>query len=206
MSDPAGHDQCCVRERLLDAAEDVVGRDGVVNLTLDAVAKQAHLSKGGLLYHFPSKSALVTAVIERRVGQFESLQQEFLAQEPKEPGAYVRAYLKSRLAHVARTPRNVHLSLMAAAGTDPQYLEPVRRCSTAWQARLEADAIDPVDATIVRLAIDGLGIGELMGLPVPAGDFRQRILDRLMQLGGASAACSANQHEQRESKKESNKE
>ena len=40
------------RKRLLDAAAAVVRRDGAGALTLDAVAAEAGVSKGGLLYHF----------------------------------------------------------------------------------------------------------------------------------------------------------
>ena len=42
------------RARLLDAAVAVVRRDGAQALTLDAVAAEAGVSKGGLLYHFRS--------------------------------------------------------------------------------------------------------------------------------------------------------
>jgi len=63
-----------VYERILTAAENVVTRDGVANLSLDAVAREAGVSKGGLLYHFPNKSALVTAIVERLASHCESEQ------------------------------------------------------------------------------------------------------------------------------------
>ncbi|HZB75928.1 MAG TPA: TetR family transcriptional regulator, partial [Solirubrobacteraceae bacterium] len=40
------------REALLDAAIRVIRRDGAQKLTLDAVAAEAGVSKGGILYHF----------------------------------------------------------------------------------------------------------------------------------------------------------
>jgi AcrR family transcriptional regulator len=43
------------RERILEAAYTVAERSGAAALTLDAVAAEAKVSKGGLLYHFPSK-------------------------------------------------------------------------------------------------------------------------------------------------------
>jgi hypothetical protein len=39
------------KRRIVDAAEEVVLRDGVARLTLDAAAAEAGLSKGGILYH-----------------------------------------------------------------------------------------------------------------------------------------------------------
>ena len=50
---------------MLDAAEVVVVRQGIANLTLDAVAAEAGLSKGGLLHHFPSKDRLIEAMVVR---------------------------------------------------------------------------------------------------------------------------------------------
>jgi AcrR family transcriptional regulator len=52
------------RRRLLDAAVAVVRREGPRALTLDAVAAEAGVSKGGLLYHFATKDDLVDALIE----------------------------------------------------------------------------------------------------------------------------------------------
>ena len=49
------------RKRLLDAAAVVVRRDGAQALTLDAVAAEAGVSKGGLLYHFKTKRELLDA-------------------------------------------------------------------------------------------------------------------------------------------------
>ncbi|MDO8275460.1 MAG: TetR/AcrR family transcriptional regulator, partial [Serpentinimonas sp.] len=43
------------RNALLEATNTVILRDGIAHLTLEAVAKEAGVSKGGLLYHFPSK-------------------------------------------------------------------------------------------------------------------------------------------------------
>jgi AcrR family transcriptional regulator len=53
------------RERILDAAAELVRELGAAKLTLDAVAERAELSKGGLLYNFPSKDALLQGMLER---------------------------------------------------------------------------------------------------------------------------------------------
>ncbi len=58
------------RQRLLDAAAAVVRRDGAQALTLDAVAAEAGVSKGGLLYHFKSKRELLDAMLEGWLEEF----------------------------------------------------------------------------------------------------------------------------------------
>ena len=168
--------------RLLDAAESVVAREGVGNLTLEAVAREAGVSKGGLLYHYPSKSALVTAVVARLAQRCQGDQFAALAEEGQAPGAFTRSFLTTFGRLLSETEKPLHTALLAAAGTDPQYLEPIRALAREWQARLESDGIDPAVATIVRLAIDGLCIGNLLGLPMPGDELRERVIQKLRDM------------------------
>jgi len=172
----------CVRDRLLNAAEGVVSRDGVRNMTLDAVAREAGVSKGGLLYHFPSKSALITAIVERLSRRCESEQSAAQAGDTDSPGAFTRAYLIARAEPPNPREEPIHTALLAAAGTDPQYLDPIRERFRVWQTKLQSDGIDPVTAMIVKLAIDGLCLGTLLGLPVPEGQLRHDIVQRLISM------------------------
>lgn len=172
------------RDRLLDAAESLVAREGVSNLTLDAVAREAGVSKGGLLYHFPSKSALITAIVERLATRCDMEHSKALATDSQKEGAFTRAYLTARKVPLDPDDRPIHTALLAAAGTDSHYLEPIRARLKEWQARLESDGIDPATATIVRLAIDGLCFGTLLGLPLPEGELRREVLDKLLRMTG----------------------
>ncbi len=61
------------RETLIQAANQVLVRDGINHLTLEAVAQVAGVSKGGLLYHFPNKEALVEGMIDHYLSQFEAI-------------------------------------------------------------------------------------------------------------------------------------
>lgn len=51
------------REEILDAARVVLLRSGAAAMTLEAVAKEAGMSKTGLYYYFPSKDALVFELV-----------------------------------------------------------------------------------------------------------------------------------------------
>ena len=59
------------KRRIIDAAEEVVLRDGVARLTLDAAAAEAGLSKGGVLYHFPTRDALVAGMVGKIIEEFD---------------------------------------------------------------------------------------------------------------------------------------
>ena len=67
-------------------------------------------------------------------------------------------------------------------GTAPEYLDPLRQRIAEWQSRLEADHIDPVTATIVRLAVDGLAVGRLLKVPLPEGELHARVIERLLSM------------------------
>ena len=60
-----------VRDRILDAAEELICARGVGSLTLDAVAHLADVSKGGLLYHFRSKDCLISGLQQRLAEHLE---------------------------------------------------------------------------------------------------------------------------------------
>jgi AcrR family transcriptional regulator len=58
---------------ILDAASKVILDKGVEALTIDAVAQEADISKGGLFYHFPSKKNLIEGMINRLISEIDSL-------------------------------------------------------------------------------------------------------------------------------------
>lgn len=53
------------REKILDAYEALLIEEGERAASLNAIARRAGVSKGGLLYHFPDKAAFVDALLER---------------------------------------------------------------------------------------------------------------------------------------------
>jgi AcrR family transcriptional regulator len=167
------------RDRLLDAAARLLLRDPS-KLTLDAVAAEAGTSKGGLLYHFSSKAQLLDAVVDRWEASF---QDQIDATAEDSPGGWVRAYADvTALEYEDDHAREIDSGILAVLALQPERLEAVRARYAGWQERVVADGIDPVDATIVRLAADGLWFAQLLGLGAPRGDLRAKVLERLRDL------------------------
>jgi AcrR family transcriptional regulator len=54
------------RAAILDAALSVFAQNGYRSGSLKSVAEEVGMSEAGLLHHFPNKSALLSAVLERR--------------------------------------------------------------------------------------------------------------------------------------------
>jgi AcrR family transcriptional regulator len=171
------------RALLLQAAANVVRRDGSDALTLERVAAEAGVSKGGLLYHFDSKAALVRGLVDALVAGFET---KLGTIEDGEPGSFTRAYLRAT-AQPSGHDEAVTAALLAAVAVAPELLEPLRARYRVWAKRFDADGIDATDALIVRLASDGLWLAELLGFEPPSRKRRQQVLARLSALTKHSA-------------------
>jgi AcrR family transcriptional regulator len=172
------------RSQLLDAAEAVVTRDGVRSLTLDAVAAQSGISKGGLLYHFRSKEDLAAAMIERSIAWFDDALAEAGADDPDAKGRFTRAYLNASLGMTPLTGAgfdSLCSSITTALLSFPEKLDPVRAQGARTQAEVETDGIDPVLATIIRLAVDGLWLSENFNLMRFDKDMKAKVAARLLQ-------------------------
>jgi AcrR family transcriptional regulator len=50
---------------ILDAAEDVLDREGVESVTVEEIAKRAGISRGAFYFYFGSKEEVLTALVER---------------------------------------------------------------------------------------------------------------------------------------------
>jgi AcrR family transcriptional regulator len=176
------------RDKLLDAAARLLLRDPS-KLTLDAVAEEAGVSKGGLLYHFSSKAQLLDAVVDRWEASFQD--QIDAAADPA-PGGWTRAYADVT-AKDGEDPhaREIDSGILAVLALQPERLDAVRARYAGWQERVVGDGIDPVDATLVRLAADGLWFCELLGLGPPSGALREQVLERMRSLTRAPDQMSS---------------
>lgn len=178
----AGTTRTETRQALLDAATRVVRDGGAAGLTLEAVARSAGVSKGGLLYHFPTKEALIAAMIDDLQTRFEAEVAAALARDTEPgPGRWLRAFVRATFG-IAPQELDLTASLLAAAGTNPALLAPLREAFARWQALAEADGLAPAQATLVRLAADGLWFADLLRVAPPGDRLRTEVREALLQL------------------------
>lgn len=69
------------REQILDVARRLFAQDGI-GASMDAIGKQARVGPGTLYRHFPTKEALLTALLEAHFETLEQKQAVILAEEP----------------------------------------------------------------------------------------------------------------------------
>jgi AcrR family transcriptional regulator len=171
------------KESILCAAQRVVVEKGVSAMTLEEVAAAAAISKGGLLHHFSSKQDLIAGITQHMLLEFEREVEDYRLKDPAEPGAYTRALLRANLTFDPESA-NACLAFMTETRAYPASMELVRQHAEEWQRRIENDGLDPVVASIVRYAGEGLMFTDMWGLPLPSKF--DAIVRRLLQLAGAT--------------------
>lgn len=140
------------RERILDSFENALIRDGERAATMEAVAAAAEVSKGGLLYHFPSKEALVDGLADRLRGLADRDREAMAAAEDGAARYYVRtsvfedSALDRALVSMARLAQQGH----------PTAKSSLAEIQEGWLDALQAQLGDRTAARAVKLLGDGL--------------------------------------------------
>lgn len=170
-----------MRRQLLDVTARICSESGTGHLTLDAVAREAGVSKGGLLHHFPSKQALLEGLCDDMLDSLDRRIDGLMANDPDPSGRFSRAYLEAASAHEegedAERAGVLFLALFGEAGLRARWRE--------WlESRLlrHEESDSGLSAWIVRLAADGLWLDELVDGPRPLRERRDQLMAELVAM------------------------
>jgi AcrR family transcriptional regulator len=181
-----------VRGRILDAAERVVGEVGAARITLDVVAQAAGVSKGGLLYHFPSKESLLEALAQRYVASMEQCIETAKGDLSElDQGRELKACILGLLQSAPRSKTiGMGAALIATAANNLTLLEVIRERIAEHTAGLARSNADFARASIVTLAIDGLMLRESLRISPFTEQQRERIVQELLKIADESYQVS----------------
>ena len=84
------------RDRILDAAERLLGRFGYRKMTVDDIAAEAGIGKGTVYLSFPSKEEVVLSTVDRIVDRVCAAMEEAAARDESAPDR-LRAMLRARV-------------------------------------------------------------------------------------------------------------
>ena len=168
------------KDTIIRAAEEVVREKGARKLTLDAVAAQCGLSKGGLLHHFRTKQALLKGMLEAAVAQETEIAAEYRAAAGEQGDALAARIncMFSLMADDESLPR----SLIAAVAEDPALLEPIKEKETRIRSEVCERSSDPELAQILLFAARGIFLGRVLGVMEPDDPVLDRLRKRLLAL------------------------
>lgn len=88
------------RQRLFEAAVQLIAEQGFSATTVDDIAERAGVAKGTVYYNFPSKTALFEDLLRHGVGVLTADFRAAVADKP--PGAAVSALVRAQLEYIRR--------------------------------------------------------------------------------------------------------
>lgn len=168
------------RESVLDAYERILIDEGERAATLDATAKAAGVSKGGLLYHFGSKDDLAAGLLER-LATLVDADIEAMGAAPEGTVSY---YLRTSVAIDEPLDRALIAATRLAQGGHPAAVTAVNDVRRRWSDAIAPHVRDEASLDLVMMLSDGLyfnnALGESGAHLVPR-DGRMRDLIALVQ-------------------------
>lgn len=166
------------RNRILDAAEAIVAELGSGRLTFDAVARRAGVSKGGVLYCFPSKQELTAAMAERDLKRFDAdvatHREAFAGEAEADILAHLTATRHESAALAAKAA-----SLLAALTEAPEHAEPIRQHYREQLRQFGGTTGDERRARLAFFAAEGAFLLRGLGIARFGKDEWARIFEEL---------------------------
>lgn len=169
------------RQHILKSGTEFILEHDFNALTLEAVANYAGISKGGLLYHFPNKDALLKGLADYVFEQYTNLFYEYAANDPVDKGKWTRSLIQVSNWDLENNAK-LNIGIMATSMLDPNMTKEMSEGYQHMQSKIEQDKLDPVDASIIRLAIDGLYYSQLLNMAPLQKDLREKVIARLIDM------------------------
>lgn len=172
------------KDAILDAAEAVVCESGAAHMTLDGVAERAGISKGGLMYSFPSKAALLQGMVGRLIEKIEALREQVRAEygDAKPNEALIEIRLLSKMDEMGSGPAS---ALLATIANQPDLMEPFRDEMRRRFADRVLSGKDARRSTVLFLAALGLYFASLLNIPFLDSTRRKMAYDDLLRLAAS---------------------
>lgn len=157
-----GRQRTIDRDKVLDAAEDIVIKQGAASLTIDAVAKSMGISKGGVQYCFGNKEALIDAMFDRWSYSYDQIFNREIEKDDS-PENRINAHRLATYEH-DKTAIAKGAALMASLLQTPEYLESTRTWYRDRLRNLDTSTEQGKRARLMFLATEGAFILRYFGL------------------------------------------
>ena len=169
------------RAKILEAAASIVEAEGAAHLTIDAVACTARVSKGGVLYHFPTKQALLEGMLESLLEQVAARTDAWRASHGSASnGALVARILEEHGQQPGE--RAMSRAILAAAAENPDLLQGTRDLVRQSFAEAADGSKPPELGWVLLLAVEGLRFLDMLKLLPLSVRERDRVHAYLLDL------------------------
>jgi AcrR family transcriptional regulator len=159
---PATRDRERTRRALLDATEHLLHERGT-GFSLADVATRAEVSKGGLLHHFPTREALVIAVVEDGLARFRDEVMRHVDLAENRAGKVLRGYVRALCGSSAEAVATFAPSTWHGVDNITAVAELLHADADRWRDTFARDGIAPRRALVVQFAAEGVAAAIALG-------------------------------------------
>ncbi|WP_086664637.1 TetR/AcrR family transcriptional regulator [Lentzea kentuckyensis] len=165
------------RREVIEAAARALIAHGP-GVSLDAVAKEAGVSKGGLLHHFRTKQALIVGLIDEWFEHYDATVERLLEPEAI-PGRWTRAHIRATFEPAGLWS---HPSVVTALLGVPELQQRMDVAATRWRQQTDSDGLHPQRADLISRALDGVTLADLLWRDQETPEERAQTRDLLLKL------------------------
>lgn len=170
------------KQKILDAAENVVIKKGIEGLTLNAVSSEASVSRISLAHHFGDKTALLIDMLYRRLFRLKgNIQRKRKLLGDGQQQSYVTAYIHALLEETDK-PDKLPVFILASIANDPRVLIPAMKEFDEFRLGFIRDGLSFERASVILLAIEVFRFLEILSVGSYTGEERERIIGKIMAL------------------------
>lgn len=168
------------RNAALQAALTIISRDGPGRLTLDAIARESGLSKGGLMHQFRTKEAVLKALLDHQITYFDDFSRRYIAKNSVNRSQPELAAQIATLREAIIKPHSVVFALLGVMAENPDLLTVTREINAKKAQAIKSEATDPPLALLRWAAAWGLALTSMLGYSSLSDKERDKLFERLL--------------------------
>lgn len=168
------------KKKILFAANDILDKMGYEHFTLDKIAQRAQVSKGGLLYHFPNKQALIEGMLSAELSEYGTMMDGILERaNRREALEFLQDYIAMTFEEIASGQNYGRIAAIASSS------KVINRCIDHEKKLLEIiELIDPdyESLLLLKMATDGIWFNYLAGIKFLSKEKLEGIKNSIMEM------------------------
>jgi len=168
------------KEKVLQAAERIVQRQGAGSLTYDQLVKESGVTRGGITYHFPTKDLLLRALMERDMAQWDAMEKSLRPRLDNADAADLIGSLRA-MTRTSDEQKRFVAGMLSAVTHDQELLEPIREMNRQRYCNQKGTPKE-INIMLLELASAGLFWQDITRCHVMPDAMRKKVIARIEAL------------------------
>lgn len=168
------------RHAILEAAQTIIAQEGVSKFTLDGIARESGISKGGVMHHFKTKDAVLAALIDEHRAYFDGFAEREMQQYKGKADEFFLTAEILKLREAITKSQPVAFALLSVLILDANIRERLAAISAQHINDVKKEASQPDQALLRLVAAQGLAYTTLLGLSPLSEQERNLLFERIL--------------------------